>query len=256
MKAVFGQILWWTEIAAETLLLARAIGTKFYTKYTSFYFYVSCVLLVDLFRFGVFTTLPNSYPLFYWRTQFLAATVGYAVILEMYTQALKKYRGVVRVANGLLLCILAAVMLKTIAGAVSGSGWSPGETMAALERDMRALQAALLLVIIALLAYYKIPTGKNLMGIVVGYSCYVATSVVCLGFGSLPGFGPRPAWRSVQPIAYLATLLIWCSTLWSYHPNPEPDHGSKIERDYKLLSDQTKRILSKARSYLKMGGEL
>ena len=253
---MFEQILWWTEIAAETLLLARAIGTKFYTKYTSFYFYVSCVLLVDLFRLAVFTALPNSYPLFYWRTQFLAATVGYAVILEMYTQALKKCRGVVRVANGLLLCILAAVMLKVIAGAVSGSGWSPGETMAALERDMRALQAALLLVIIALLAYYKIPTGKNLMGIVVGYSCYVATSVVCLGFGSLPGFGPRPAWRSVQPIAYLATLLIWCSTLWSYHPNPEPDRGSKIERDYKLLSDQTKRILSKARSYLKMGGEL
>jgi len=256
VKAVFGQVLWWTEIAAEALLLARAIGTKFYTKYTSFYFYVSCVLLVDLFRLAVFTALPNSYPLFYWRTQFLAATVGYAVILEMYTQALKKCRGVVRVANGLLLCILAAVMLKVIAGAVSGSGWSPGETMAALERDMRALQAALLLVVIALLAYYKIPTGKNLMGIVVGYSCYVATSVVCLGFGSLPGFGPRPAWRSVQPIAYLATLLIWCSTLWSYHPNPEPDRGSKIERDYKLLSDQTKRILSKARSYLKMGGEL
>ena len=253
---MFAQVLWWTEIAAEALLLARAIRARFYTKYPLFYFYVSSVLLLELFRVAVFTKLPNSYPVFYWRTQFLAATVGYAVILEMYTQALKKYRGVVRVANGLLLCILAAVMLKTIAGAVSGSGWSPGETMAALERDMRALQAALLLVVIALLAYYKIPTGKNLMGIVVGYSCYVATSVLCLGFGSLPGFGPRPAWRSVQPIAYLATLLIWCSTLWSYHPNPEPDHGSKIERDYKLLSDQTKRILSKARSYLKMGGEL
>jgi len=40
--------------------------------------------------------------------------------------------------------------------------------MAALERDMRALQAALLFMIIALLAYYKVPTGRNLMGIVVG----------------------------------------------------------------------------------------
>ena len=253
---MLGQVLWWTEIAAEALLLARAIGTKFYTKYTIFYFYVSSVLLVDLFRFAVFTNLPNSYRLFYWRTQFLAATVGYAVILEMYTQALRKYRGAVRVANGLLLCLLGAVMLKIIAGAVSGSGWTSGDTMAALERDMRALQAALLLVIIALLAYYKIPTGRNLMGIIVGYGSYVGASVVTLGFGSLPGFGPRPGWRFVQPIAYLATLSIWCFTLWSYHPNPEPGPESKIERDYKLLSEQTKRILSKARSYLKMGGEL
>ncbi len=51
---MFGQVLWWTEIAVEALLLARAIGAKFYTKYTSFYFYVSCVLLVDLFRLAVF----------------------------------------------------------------------------------------------------------------------------------------------------------------------------------------------------------
>src|SRR6266852_2660263 len=227
------QILWWTANFAEVLLLARSIQGKFVKRYPTFYFYLGSVLIVSLLRFAVFTFRPSSYPAFYWYTQYFAATICYAVILEIYSQAFKKYRG-----------------------AVSGSGWSPGETMAALERDMRALQAALLLVIIALLAYYRIPTGRNLMGIIVGYSCYVGVSVVTLGFGSLPGFGPRPAWRSVQPMAYLATLSIWCFTLWSYHPNPEPDPGSKIERDYKLLSDQTKRILSKARSYLKMGGEL
>jgi len=256
VKVVFAQVLWWTEIAAEALLLARAIRARFYTKYPLFYFYVSSVLLLELFRVAVFTKLPNSYPVFYWRTQFLAAIAGYAVILEMYRQVLKKYRGAVRAANGLLLCLLGAVMLRIIVGAVSGSGWISGDTMAALERDMRALQAALLLVIIALLAYYKIPAGRNLMGIVAGYTCYVGTSVVCLGWGSLPGFGPRPGWRSVQPIAYLATLSIWCLTLWSYHPNPEPGPESRIERDYKFLSEQTKRILSRARSYLKMGGEL
>jgi len=250
------QILWWTANFAEVLLLARSIQGKFVKRYPTFYFYLISVLIVSLLRFAVFTFRPGSYPAFYWYTQYFAATIGYAVILEIYSQAFKKYRGAVRVANGLLLCILAAVLLKIIAGAVSGSGWSPGETMAALERDMRALQAALLLVIIALLAYYKIPTGRNLMGIVVGYGFYVATSVVSVGFGSLPGFGPRPGWRSVLPITYLAALSIWCFTLWSYHPNPEPSPGSKIERDYMVLSEQTKRILARARSYLKMGGEL
>ncbi len=161
-----------------------------------------------------------------------------------------------RIANGLLLCILAAVILNIVASAVSGSAWPPGETMAALERDMRALQSVLLFVIIALLAYYKVPIGRNLIGIVVGYSFYVATSVMSLGFGSLPGFGSRPGWRSVLPMAYLATLSIWCFTLWSYHANPEPGPESKIERDYRFLSEQTSRILSRARSLLKMGGEL
>jgi hypothetical protein len=253
---MFGEILRWTANSAIVLLLVRSTQGKFYRRYPTFYVYLGSVLIVSLLRFAVFTFRPSSYPAFYWYTQYFAATIGYAVILEIYSQAFKKYRGAVRIANGLLLCILAAVILTIIAGAVGGSGWSPGETMAALERDMRALQAALLFMIIALLAYYMVPTGRNLMGIVVGYTFYVATSVVSVGFGSLPGFGSRPGWRSVSPLAYLATLSIWCFTLWSYHPNPDLGPESKIERDYKLLSDQTKRILSKARSYLKMGGEL
>jgi hypothetical protein len=253
---MFAETVRWTVNSALILLLVRSTQGKFYRRYPTFYFYLSSVLIVSLLRFAVSTFRASSYPAFYWYTQYFAATVGYAVILEIYSQAFKKYRGAVRVANALLLGILAVVLLKVIAGAVSGSGWATGETMATLERGMRALQAALLLVIIALLAYYRIPTGRNLMGIIVGYTCYVGASVVTLGFGSLPGFGPRPGWRFVQPIAYLATLSIWCFTLWSYHANPEPGPESKIERDYKFLSEQTKRILSRARSYLKMGGEL
>src|SRR5229473_5272152 len=253
---MFAEILRWTANSAVILLLVRSTQGRLYRRYPTFYFYLGSVLIVSLLRFAVFTFRPSSYPALYWYTQYFAATIGYAVILEIYSQAFKKYRGAVRVANGLLLCILAAVILKIVAGAVSGSGWSPGETMAALERDLRALQAALLLVIIALLAYYKIPAGRNLTGIVVGYSFYVAASVVSVGFGSLPGSGPRPGWRSALPIAYLAALSIWCFTLWSYHPNPEPSPGSKIERNYKVFSEQTKRILARARSYLKMSGEL
>ncbi len=253
---MFAEILRWTANSAVILLLVRSTQGRFYRRYPTFYFYLGSVLIVSLLRFAVFTFRASSYPAFYWYSQYFAATIGYAVILEIYSQAFKKYRGAVRVANGLLLCILAAVILNIVAGAASGSAWPPGETMAALERDMRALQSVLLFVIIALLAYYKVPIGRNLIGIVVGYSFYVATSVMSLGFGSLPGFGSRPGWRSVSPIAYLATLLIWCFTLWSYYNNPEPGPESKIERDYKFLSEQTRRILSKARSYLKMGGEL
>src|SRR6267143_5808870 len=253
---MFAETLRWTANSAIILLLARSTQGKFYRRYPTFYFYVGSVLIVSLLRFAVFTFRPSSYPAFYWYTQYFAATVGYAVILEIYSQIFKKYRGAVRIANGLLLCILAAVILKIVAGAGSGSGWPPGNTMAALERDMRALQSVLLFVIIALLAYYKVPIGRNVIGIVGGYSFYVATSVMALGFGSLPGFGSRPAWRSALPIAYLATLMIWSFALWSYHANPEPGPESKIERDYKYLSEQTRRILSRARSYFKMGGEL
>src|SRR5260370_10027325 len=183
---MFAEILRWTANSAVILLLVRSTQGRFYRRYPTFYFYLGSVLIVSVPRFAVFTFRASSYPAFYWYSQYFAATIGYAVILEIYSQAFKKYRGAVRVANGLLLCILAAVILNIVAGAASGSAWPPGETMAALERDIRALQSVLLFGIIALLAYYKVPIGRNLVVIVVGYRFYVATNVISLGFGSVP----------------------------------------------------------------------
>src|SRR5881394_3341225 len=96
----------------------------------------------------------------------------------------------------------------------------------------------------------------NLKGIIFGYSAYIYASVISLAFGSLPGYGLRPEWRLVQPIAYLAALLIWSYTLRSYSPNPATETESKIERDYKLIAENTRRALARIRSFLKIGGEL
>ena len=253
---MFGQTLWWMEIAAEAFILVLSINAKLYRKYLAFFIYLSVVLLIDLLRFYVLTLHANVYAPFYWYTQFLHAGVGYAVILEIYGQVLNNSPGVARIARTFLWGVLAAVILKVTWNAVSGPVWSPGTTSAELERDLRTVQAILLAGIIALLAYYVVATGRNLKGIIFGYSAYIYASVVSLAFGSQPGYGLRPEWRLVQPIAYLAALLIWSYTLWSYSPNPATETESKIERDYKLIAEKTRRALARARSFLKMGGEL
>ena len=254
--SVFEQILWWMEIATEAFILLRSINARIYGKYLAFFIYLSAVLLIDLLRFCVLTLHPNVYAPLYWYTQFLHAGIGYAVILEIYRQTLNNSPGVARIARTFLWGVLAAVILKVTWNAVSGPVWSPGTTSAELERDLRTVQAILLAGIIALIAYYVVATGRNLKGIIFGYSAYIYASVVSLAFGALPGYGLRPGWRLVQPIAYLAALLIWGCTLWSYSPNPAAETESKIDRDYKLIAEQTRRALSRARSFFKMGGEL
>ena len=229
---------------------------KLYEKYPAFYFYLSTVLLIELLRFATYIFQPSLYQTFYWFSEFLAATVGYAVILEIYKHALNNSQGVARIARAFLWAVLGAIILKVSWNAVSGPVWSPATTSAQLERDLRTVQAILLAAVIALLAYYVVPAGRNLIGIIFGYSAYIYASVVSLAFGSLPGYGLRPGWRLVQPIAYLAALLIWGSTLWSYSPNSVAETESKIDHDYKLIAERTRRAISKARSFLKMGGEL
>jgi hypothetical protein len=214
------------------------------------------LLLIELLRFSVYALKPRFYGPFYWYTEFLATTIAYAVILEIYKQALTNSPGVARIARTLLWGVLGAVILKATLSAVNQLIWSPATTQAELERDLYAVQALLLAGIIALLAYYVVPTGRNLRGIICGYSAYVYASVISLAYGSLPGYGPRPGWRLVQPVAYLAALLIWSYALWSYCPNPAAEVESKIDGDYKLIAEQTRRALAKARSFFKMRGEL
>jgi hypothetical protein len=253
---VFSQILWWIVSATEAFVLVRSGKAKVYGKYPAFYLYLSTVFFLELIRFSIFHFRPISYPAFYWYTEFLAATVGYAVILEIYKHALKSSPGAARIARTFLLVVLGAVILKVMANALSSPDWSPATTSAELERGLRTVQALLLFGIVALLAYYWVPIGRNLKGITFGYGFYICASLMSLAFGSLPGYGLRPAWRHVQPIAYLAALFIWGWALWSYQPNPESETESQIELDYRFLVIKTKRILSRAQSFLKLGGEL
>jgi len=244
------------EIATEAFILVRSINAKVFGKYLAFFIYLTAVLLIDLLRFSVLSFHPSIYAPFYWYTEFLHATIGYAVILEISKHALNNSPGPARIARTFLWAILGAVILRVILHAVSRSVWSTTTMSTELERDLRTVQALLLAGIIALLTYYVVPTGRNLKGIIFGYSAYIYASIVSLAFGSLPGYGLRPGWRLVQPIAYLVALLIWGYALWSYSPNPVAETESKIDRDYRFIAEQTRRAISRARSFLKMGGEL
>jgi len=256
VASVFEQILWWGGNAVEAILLLRAINVRLYEKYPAFYFYLGTVFLLQLFRFFVFTFSPFAFPTFYWCTEFLPAIVGYVVIVEIFQQSLKSSPGAARMARTALLGVLGAVILKVIVDAFSSPTWSMATSFAGLERNLRTVQALLILVIIVVLASYAVPTSRNLKGIVFGYGLYICASVMSLALGSLPGNATRPGWRHAEPIAYLAALLIWIVTLWSLQPDAETEAGPTIDRDYKLIAEQTSRALSKIRSYFKMGGEL
>jgi hypothetical protein len=162
VASVFTQILWWLGIALEILILVRSVKGNSCQKYPAFYLYLGTLLLIELLRFSVYTFKPRFYGPFYWYTEFLATTVAYAVILEVYKHALINSPGVARIARTFLWGVLGAVILKATLNAVTKLVWSPATTHAELERDLYAVQALLLAGIIALLAYYAVATGRNM----------------------------------------------------------------------------------------------
>ncbi len=247
---MFTQALWWVGNAMEALLLVRATKTRLFKKYPVFYIYLSWIFLCSLLRFYVYVTRPALHQPFFWYTQFVTVLVGYILICEIYKQALAHYPGAAQMARNCILGVFAVVISRALAHALSGSGLSAAKTTAEIERNLRSVQAILLLIFVGLLVYYAIPIGRNLKGIVLGYGFFIGASVINLTFRSHLGTKFQLWLQYLQSTAFALVLLVWCSALWSPQPDPEPDGEIEIERDYDVLvSEMTKRF-AQLRGYL------
>ena len=244
------QILWWTSNALIALLLVRAVRGKFFTKYLIFFLYLGHVLLFDLLRFYFYVFIPEAFRDFYWNTQFISLAVGYCVIWEIYRQVLAGYKGTARIAGLAVSTIFVVVMARVLSNMLSGPVWTTAETVGELERNLRTIQAFLIMAVLGLVAYYGTPIGRNLRGIILGYGWFIATSVVHLTLRDHIGDQFQQLWQYIQSTAYFVSLLIWTATLWSYQPNPKPEREIEIEHDYDLFSRRTAHAIKSARAYI------
>jgi hypothetical protein len=244
------QFTWWSTNALEGLLILRAVRGRYFWKYPVFYLYLSYVLCESLLRFYFYIFRPDLFPMVYWISQFVSVTVGYCVILEIYRQALATYPGATRLARVCLVAIFVAVVTKVFLSTASRSVFLSGKAQVDLERDLRVAQAALIATIVVLVAYYAIPIGRNLMGMILGYGVFIGMTVIHLALRSHLGVAFQPVWQHLGWVSYSAALLIWCATLWSYHPSPHPSPEVEIERDYQRLALRTARLLTQFRAEL------
>jgi hypothetical protein len=247
---MFSLSIWCATLALEFLLLIRALNGAFLRKYALFYVYVGWVLALSSVRLIIYLTEPAYYRAFYWHSQPLSVLIGCGVLWEIYRQALAGYPGAARMARNVLFFSVLVVFSKVLVKAWTDPRWWIAETTAELERNMRVVQAILLIALVLVLAQYAIPLGRNLKGMILGYGLFISTSVINLTLRLFLGDSFQKSWQYLQPIFYLAVLSVWCWTLWSYQAAPLPATEAKIEEDYQLLAAGTRKRLFLIRSYL------
>ena len=243
---MFVYLMWWGAIALGALLLVRAFKERLLRKYPLFYSYVAWAVLVDLVRFYLYRIRPGSYQEFYWGSELVSILAAYGVILEIYKRALENYPGPARHAQNLLLFVLCVTAAKVVVNTLSSPSRSWVLAIAELGRNLRDVQGALLIVMLGLFAYYRIPAGRNLRGLICGYAFFIATTISSLAFRARLRNELSLLMQKLQPVLYLIALLIWCVALWSYQPEPQPDP----ELDYPRLVRQTRALLARALTYV------
>jgi hypothetical protein len=244
------QAIWWVTNALEVIILGRAAQQRLLKTYPMFYIYLAYVLVESGLRFYIYLRHPAYYGPFYWSTQLLSVFLGYGVVWEIYRQALTRYPGALRMSRNALALIFVVVVFRVLLNLLWVGFSSLPQTTAELERDFRTVQAFLLVSIAGVMSYYRIQIGRNLRGMMIGYGFFIGTSIIILTLRSHFGDQFQIWWQYLQPAAYVFVLLVWCMTLWSYQPNPEPEAECRIEQDYQSLVQATRRRFRQVRAHV------
>jgi hypothetical protein len=244
------QAIWWGGMCLEAVMVFRGLRERLLFKYPVFYLYISFVFLEDLLRFCIYRWHPAIYPQTYWITDFIGLVIGSGVVFEIYRSGLSAYPGTARMARNLLLLVFAFASAKVLVSTSYGSLWWPAETTAELERNLRIVQASALIALIALFLMYAIPLGRNLKGILSGYSLYIAVSIVQLTLVSHFGNNIQRLLSYVNSVSYLIALYIWTRGLWSHELSPDRKPSTQLEFDYDAVRALTRRRLHEIRASL------
>jgi hypothetical protein len=247
---MLGQLIWWSSIALEILLLARGVLSLLAYRLPVFYGYITFVLLQDMARFLAYHWNFGLYKRVYWSTEFLGLAIGSLVVFEIYKVSLAAYPGAARMArNALAVVFLVALVTGLLDASAGSAGWQTASAGPEMERALRVVQAAAILALVALFLLYSIPFGRNLRGILLGYGLFVAGRVICLTFVSLQ---VHNFWFYAYSVIYLGALSLWLSHLWFYQPNPQPSAGGPdLDDEYHRIATATRRRLQGILGYLR-----
>jgi len=249
-RKMLSQLIWWSSIALEIVLLARGLRNRLAYRLPVFYGYIVFVVLQDVARFFTYEWNLQVYRAIYWVTEFLGLAIGSLVVFQIYKVSLAAYPGAARMARNALAFVFLTALAKGLATTpASPLGWQTASTAALeMERALRAVQAAAILALVALFLLYSIPFGRNLRGILLGYGLFVGERVVCVTFVSLQ---THDFWFYAYSASYLAALSLWLGYLWSYQPTPVPKGSLQLEYDYQRIAAATRQRLQETSGYLR-----
>jgi hypothetical protein len=244
---MLSQLILWSSVILESLLLYRGYRQKLYSRFPAFYCYIAFVLVQDPICFFVFKWSRPNYTFIYWVAEFLCVLLSCGIVFEFYQAGLAAYPGTARMARGILGLLFVVALAKALA---NDPNWWSAATSTNIESAIRTVQGVAVLALVALFLFYGVPLGRNLRGIVLGYGIFVCWSVICLTFAPLTVGRVHQLLGHLYPALYPISLLVWLKYLWHYDEAPAANPRVPPDQNYRHLAGDTQRRLQNARGYL------
>jgi len=209
-------------LALHALLLWRCLKERHWNHYPFFFSYLAYTFLLTLVLVALREIGHPAYTLIFWDSMLGAVLLRFCVAWEVYRNIFSPESAVREIAGRALVAVMVI-----IAAAFYLFSSQPGGFFPDLERKAGLAVVAWLAVLLPVARYYGVPISLNIWGMAVGMGLFTSVSIANFAtFDTIPSF--LPYWRLVSPFSFLAMMLIWTWTLWSYAPEPQPGRFNKL----------------------------
>lgn len=230
----------------EGLLIVRGAGRRIFRVLPVFYSYIIFCFSGFVGVYLVYWLDRQVYPSAYWIYYLVSILVQFAVLVEVSDCVFRPFPAIRSLGRAFTILIASGLGLVYILPSTVGS---TGRSRALLDFALRAsvTKAIILAVLFYVSQHYGCRLGRDVGGLMLGFSIYVGLDVAL--WASAKAFGPvlfaRLLWF-MEPLAYALCLLVWTISLWEIVPVPSAQTISTVAgRDSRAVALGLTRFNSK-----------
>ena len=223
------------SMALEATLLLRARQGRFLSQFPFFYSYVTYVLGWTLVTFLLYFLMPQQYPSAFWFCYTIMLVAEFAVLLEGSDHIFKPYPAIRRLGLLLTLCIGLIFFVVYIIPPLTQHQTSRAAMLDLVKRTSLT-KAVMIVILIAAARLCRLPLGKNISGMLLGFATYLSISIANFALAQRYAQGVYGSIFAVAgPLSFVLALTIWNIALW--RPEPVLAAGREFSRSGDNLSE-------------------
>jgi hypothetical protein len=203
------------------VLILRGAGVRLFRLYPFFYSYAIFIFCGSLSMYLVYWLDRREYSSAFWIYFLVTILAEFAVLVEISDQIFRPYPAIRSLGRALTVVIATGLGLIYMLPAIV---WRTRGRSALFDFSLRAstTKAIILAVLFYVARHYGSQLGRNVGGLMLGFSIYVGMSVALLAaakaFGS--ALFAQVLWV-MAPLASAFCVLVWTVSLWELAPIPE-----------------------------------
>jgi len=205
-------VLWLLAPICQLFVMIFMLRRKLRAEFPIFFTYTVFQVISFAVQYGVYHFAPNSYFDVYWTSSGLSVILGFLVIHEVFSYAIRPYAGLRDLGKLLFRWVSILLVLVAILMAMTSTGMSTKYMVYAIvsvERAVRLMQCGLLLFIFVCSSYLGLTWRNFASGIALGYGLFAATQLVVYSLRATIGASWNSSLVMITSVVYCVSVLIW-----------------------------------------------